>query len=46
MSLLTLAMDQDVAYVSTVHIIRITLVIAIAPAVFAALRNRLTSGPR
>jgi len=34
MSLLTLAMDQDVAYVSVMHIIRITLVIAIAPFVF------------
>lgn len=42
MSLLTLAMDQDVAYVSTIHIIRITLVIAVAPAVFAMLRNQLT----
>ena len=34
MSLLTLALDQDVAYVSVMHIIRITLVIAIAPFVF------------
>ena len=34
MSLLTLAMGQDVAYVSVMHIIRITLVIAIAPFVF------------
>ena len=42
MSLLTIAMDQDVAYVSTMHIIRITLVIAIAPYVFAAVRKRLT----
>jgi hypothetical protein len=41
MSLLTLALGQDVTYVSTVHIIRITLVIAIAPAVFAALRKWL-----
>ena len=39
MSLLTLAMGQDVGYVSAVHIIRITLVIAIAPAVFASLRS-------
>jgi len=39
MSLLTLAMDQDVAYVSAVHIVRITLVIAIAPAVFSAVRR-------
>jgi len=34
MSLLTLAMGQDVTYVSVMHIIRITLVIAIAPFVF------------
>lgn len=34
MSLLTLAMDQDVAYVSVMHVIRITMVIAIAPFVF------------
>ncbi|SFS19106.1 hypothetical protein SAMN05444714_2098 [Yoonia litorea] len=40
MSLLTLALDQDVAYVSVMHIIRITLVIAIAPYVFALVRRR------
>lgn len=34
MSLLALALDQDVTYVSVMHIIRITLVIAIAPYVF------------
>lgn len=34
MSLLTLAMDQDVAFVSITHIVRITFVIAIAPGVF------------
>jgi len=34
MSLLTLAMGQDVTYVSIMHIIRITLVIAVAPFVF------------
>ncbi|WP_375255082.1 AbrB family transcriptional regulator [Yoonia sp.] len=34
MSLLTLAMGQDVTYVSVMHIVRITLVIAIAPFVF------------
>ena len=34
MSLLTLAMGQDVTYVSLMHIIRITLVIAIAPFLF------------
>lgn len=41
MSLLTIAMNQDVAYVSSVHIVRITLVIAVAPYVFAAVRQRL-----
>ncbi len=34
MSLLTLAMEQDVTYVSLMHIIRITLVIAVAPFIF------------
>ena len=34
MSLLTLAMDQDVVYVSVMHVIRITLVIAIASTIF------------
>ena len=41
MSLLTLAMGQDVAFVSVMHIIRITLVIAVAPAVFRLVRGRL-----
>ncbi|WP_341367528.1 AbrB family transcriptional regulator [Yoonia sp. BS5-3] len=40
MSLLTLALDQDVAYVSVMHIVRITLVIAIAPYVFKLLMPR------
>lgn len=40
MSLLTLALDQDVAYVSVMHIIRITLVIAIAPFVFRVVLRR------
>ena len=39
MSLLTLAMGQDVTYVSVMHIIRITLVIAIAPTVFKLARS-------
>lgn len=43
MALLTLAMDQDVAYVSTIHIIRITMVIAIAPVVFKLARAKITS---
>jgi len=40
MSLLTLAMGQDVAFVSVTHIVRITLVIAIAPALFRLFRAR------
>ncbi|EBA13804.1 AbrB family transcriptional regulator [Roseobacter sp. CCS2] len=40
MSLLTLAMEQDVTYVSIMHIIRITLVIALAPFVFKLIRKR------
>ncbi len=39
MSLLALSMDQDPAYVSTIHIIRITLVIAAAPLVFRLFRR-------
>ncbi|WP_234417006.1 AbrB family transcriptional regulator [Loktanella sp. Alg231-35] len=38
MALLALAMDQDPTYVSVMHIIRITLVIAIAPFVFRMAR--------
>ena len=40
MSLLTLAMEQDVAFVSAIHLIRITLVIAAAPIVFARIIKR------
>ena len=40
MSLLSLAMGQDVTYVSLVHLIRITLVIAIAPIVFGRVLGR------
>jgi uncharacterized membrane protein AbrB (regulator of aidB expression) len=40
MSLLSLAMGQDVTYVSLVHLIRITLVIAIAPFVFGRVLGR------
>lgn len=39
MSLLTLAMEQDATYVSVMHIIRITLVIAIAPFIFSLTRR-------
>jgi uncharacterized protein len=38
MSLLALAMNADIAYVATVHIARIALVIAVTPIVFRALR--------
>lgn len=41
MSLLTLALDQDVTYVSVMHIVRITLIIAVAPHVFRVLFGRL-----
>jgi membrane AbrB-like protein len=40
MSLLALAMDQDATYVSSMHIIRITIVIAVAPYVFRAFARR------
>ncbi len=39
MSLLTLALNQDVTYVSIMHVIRITFVIAAAPIVFGMLRR-------
>jgi membrane AbrB-like protein len=37
MSLLTLAIDQDVAFVSVAHLVRIAVVIAAAPIVFRLL---------
>nr|WP_272911497.1 AbrB family transcriptional regulator [Loktanella sp. M215] len=40
MSLLTLTLGQDIAYVSVTHIIRITIVIAIAPTVFRLIQRR------
>ncbi len=40
MSLLSLAMGADVAYVATIHILRIVIVIAVAPLVFRLLRPR------
>ncbi|SMY07041.1 AbrB family transcriptional regulator [Flavimaricola marinus] len=40
MSLLALAMEQDVTYVSALHIIRITMVIMAAAPIFALLRRR------
>lgn len=39
MSLLSLALDQDVAYVSVFHVIRITVVIGTAPLVYRLLRR-------
>lgn len=45
MSLLTLAIDQNVAFVSVAHLVRIALVIAIAPFVFRLLGfGRFTNG--
>ncbi|MGI9393797.1 MAG: AbrB family transcriptional regulator [Boseongicola sp.] len=40
MSLLAIAMSADVAYVATIHILRITIVIAVAPLVFGLLRQK------
>ncbi|SEW41038.1 hypothetical protein SAMN04488515_2771 [Cognatiyoonia koreensis] len=40
MSLLTLAMGQDVAFVSVTHIVRITVVIAVAPILFTLFQRR------
>ncbi|MBB5721108.1 hypothetical protein FHS72_000715 [Loktanella ponticola] len=40
MTLLTLAMNQDVTYVSVMHLFRITIVIAIAPIVFERVVKR------
>lgn len=43
MSLIALAMDQDIAFVTTHHVVRIALIVMIGPAVFAAAqkwRNR------
>lgn len=39
MSLIALAMNQDIAFVTTHHIVRIALVIMIGPAVFATVRR-------
>lgn len=40
MSLLTLAIDQDVAFVSVTHLVRIAIVIAAAPVLFHRFRPR------
>jgi len=42
MSLLTLALHQDVAYVSTMHIFRITVVVGIAAFIFGLLGKRIS----
>ncbi|MEM9813652.1 MAG: AbrB family transcriptional regulator [Pseudomonadota bacterium] len=43
MSLVALAMNADIAYVSTHHLVRITLVILFAPLVFTLIRPRRPS---
>ena len=42
MSLLALALGQDVAYVAVTHVVRISIVIAAAPFVFRLVRTRLS----
>ena len=44
MSLLTLAMGQDVAFVSVTHIVRITVVIAVAPLLFRLFQKHVLAG--
>ena len=44
MTLLTLALGQDVAYVAVLHIARITLVVGLAPLAFTRLRARVARG--
>lgn len=44
MSLVAMAMNAEVAYVASHHMVRITLVIMIAPVVFSALRRRAGTG--
>lgn len=45
MSLLALALDADIAYVATIHIVRILMVITIAPVVFRTLGLGRKPGP-
>ena len=40
MSILALSLDADIAYIATMHIIRIVLVIALAPVFFRLIRGR------
>ena len=40
MSILALSLDADIAYVATMHIIRIVLVIALAPVFFRLIKKR------
>lgn len=42
MSLVALALGIDVAFVSTMHVIRISLIIALVPMAFSAIERRLT----
>ena len=42
MSLVALALGIDVAFVSTMHVIRISLIIALVPMAFTAIERRLT----
>lgn len=45
MSLIALALGIDVAYVSTHHVVRIFIVVTLAPAVFRLLRGRTPPAP-
>ncbi len=45
MSLIALALDQDIAFVTTHHVVRIALIVMIGPAVFAALERIRTESP-
>ncbi len=46
MSLMALALDQDIAFVTTHHIVRIALIVMIGPVVFAALEKWRSKNPR
>lgn len=46
MSLMALALDQDIAFVTTHHVVRIALIVMIGPAVFAAMEHwRMRAAP-
>lgn len=42
MSLIALALDQDIAFVTTHHVVRIALIVMIGPAVYAVIQRWLT----